>query len=58
MCEPQLILRFCKSLIFKHSHRTQGLRQKNRVLNYEKMVSIYHKMMSGTRVFFAINASY
>ena len=28
MCESQLILCFCKSLIFKHSHRTQGLRQK------------------------------
>ena len=28
MCEKQLFLRFCKSLIFKYSHRTQGLRQK------------------------------
>ena len=49
LCESKLILRFCKSLIFKYSHGDTRIEVKNRVLFCEKMVSIYHKILSGTR---------
>ena len=38
----------CNSLITKHSHENTGINAKNSVLKQAKMVSIYHKTISGT----------
>ena len=43
LCESKLILRFCNSLITKHSHGDTGIKAKNSVLKQAKMVSIYQK---------------
>jgi len=41
LCESELILRFYKSLIIKHSHRDTRFNAKNSVLKQAKMVSVY-----------------
>ena len=43
LCESKLILRFCNSLITKHSHGDTGIKAKNSVLKQAKMVSICQK---------------
>ena len=46
LCESKLILRFCKSLITKHSHEDTGIKAKNSVLKQAKMVSILAESVS------------
>ena len=48
LCESKLILRFCNSLITKHSHGGTGIKAKNRVLKQAKMLSIYQKTIPRT----------
>lgn len=48
LCESKLILRFCNSLITKHSHGDTGIKAKNRVLKQAKMLSIYQKTIPRT----------
>ena len=48
LCESKLILRFCKSLITKHSHEDTRIEAKNSVLKQAKMVSTYHKIIPRT----------